>query len=63
MMGKMKTKGYRGGGKVSTKMKTKGFRGGGKVSTKGGSMGGASTMTLSKLRAMAKDKGYKIIKT
>ena len=58
MMGKMKTKGMRGGGKV----KTKGMRNGGKVMTKGMRNGGKVGMSLPQLRAAAKNMGYKISK-
>ena len=50
----MKKKGYRAGGM----MKTKGMRRGGKVKTKAMKKGGP-TMTIAKLRAAAKKKGYK----
>lgn len=58
MMGRMKTKGMRNGGKVMTK----GYRNGGRVMTKGGSAGGAKKMTVAQLRAMAKKMGYKVSK-
>ena len=44
------------------KMKTKGMRGGGKVMTKGMKNGGKMGMSLSQLRAAAKNMGYKISK-
>ena len=53
----MKKKGYRAGGM----MKTKGMRRGGKVKTKAMKKGGP-TMTIAKLRAAAKKKGYKVVK-
>ena len=53
----MKKKGYRAGGM----MKTKGMRSGGKVKTKAMKKGGP-TMTIAKLRAAAKKKGYKLVK-
>ena len=53
----MKKKGYRAGGM----MKTKGMRRGGKVKTKAMKKGGP-TMTIAKLRAAAKKKGYKLVK-
>ena len=53
----MKKKGYRAGGM----MKTKGMRRGGKVKTKAMNKGGP-TMTIAKLRAAAKKKGYKLVK-
>ena len=53
----MKKKGYRAGGM----MKTKGMRRGGKVKTKAMKKGGP-TMTVAKLRAAAKKKGYKLVK-
>ena len=53
----MKKKGYRAGGM----MKTKGRRRGGKVKTKAMKKGGP-TMTIAKLRAAAKKKGYKLVK-
>ena len=59
MMGRMKTKGMRNGGKVMTK----GYRNGGRVMTKGGSAGGAKKMTVAQLRAMAKQMGYKVSKS
>jgi len=69
MMGRMKTKGMRNGGKVMTKgmrnggkVMTKGYRNGGRVMTKGGSAGGAKKMTVAQLRAMAKKMGYKVSK-
>ena len=58
MMGRMKTKGMRNGGKVMTK----GYRNGGRVMTKGGSAGGAKKMTVAQLRAMAKKMGYRVSK-
>jgi len=58
MMGRMKTKGMRNGGKVMTK----GYRNGGRVMTKGGSAGGAKKMTVAQLRAMAKQMGYRVSK-
>ena len=42
-------------------MKTKGMRRGGKVKTKAMKKGGP-TMTIAKLRAAAKKKGYKLVK-
>ena len=70
MMGRMKTKGMRNGGKVMTKgmrnggkVMTKGYRNGGRVMTKGGSAGGAKKMTVAQLRAMAKQMGYKVSKS
>ena len=54
----MKKKGYANGGKI----KTKGMKRGGKVKTKGMKKGGA-TMTISKIRAAAKKKGYKLVKS
>ena len=54
----MKKKGYRAGGM----MKTKGMRRGGKVKTKAMKKGGP-TMTIAKLRAAAKKKGYKLVKS
>tara|TARA_B100000424_G_scaffold4029_1_gene2992 strand:- start:751 stop:963 length:213 start_codon:yes stop_codon:yes gene_type:complete len=69
MMGRMKTKGMRNGGKVMTKgmrnggkVMTKGYRNGGRVMTKGGSAGGAKKMTVAQLRAMAKKMGYRVSK-
>ena len=53
----MKKKGYRAGGM----MNTKGMRRGGKVKTKAMKKGGP-TMTIAKLRAAAKKKGYKLVK-
>ena len=53
----MKKKGFRAGGF----MKTKGMRRGGKVKTKAMKKGGP-TMTIAKLRAAAKKKGYKLVK-
>tara|TARA_Y100000361_G_C11069388_1_gene294823 strand:+ start:202 stop:423 length:222 start_codon:yes stop_codon:yes gene_type:complete len=53
----MKKKGYRAGGM----MKTKGMRRGGKVKTKAMKKGGPA-MTIAKLRAAAKKKGYKLVK-
>ena len=53
----MKKKGYANGGKI----KTKGMKRGGKVKTKGMKKGGA-TMTIAKIRAAAKKKGYKLVK-
>ena len=53
----MKKKGYRAGGM----MKTQGMRRGGKVKTKAMKKGGP-TMTIAKLRAAAKKKGYKLVK-
>ena len=53
----MKKKGYRAGGM----MKTKGMRRGGKVKTKAMKKGGP-TLTIAKLRAAAKKKGYKLVK-
>ena len=53
----MKKKGYRAGGM----MKTKGMRRGGKVKTKAMKKGGP-TMTIAKLSAAAKKKGYKLVK-
>ena len=53
----MKKKGYRAGGM----MKTKGMRRGGKVKTKAMKKG-RPTMTIAKLRAAAKKKGYKLVK-
>ena len=53
----MKKKGYRAGGM----MKTKGMRRGGKVKTKAMKKCGP-TMTIAKLRAAAKKKGYKLVK-
>ena len=53
----MKKKGYRAGGM----MKTKGMRRGGKVKPKAMKKGGP-TMTIAKLRAAAKKKGYKLVK-
>ena len=53
----MNKKGYRAGGM----MKTKGMRRGGKVKTKAMKKGGP-TMTIAKLRAAAKKKGYKLVK-
>ena len=53
----MKKKGYRAGGM----MKTKGMRRGGKVKTRAMKKGGP-TMTIAKLRAAAKKKGYKLVK-
>jgi len=69
MMGRMKTKGMKNGGKVMTKgyrnggkVMTKGYRNGGKVMTKGGKAGGAKKMTIAQLRAMARKMGYKVSK-
>ena len=68
---KMKKKGYRAGGAISPrKMMAKGMKMGGKVKTKGMKMGGkvkgmkkgGPTMTIAKLRAAAKKKGYKLVK-
>lgn len=62
----MKKKGYRNGGKVG--MKNKGYRNGGKVmgmKSKGMKKGGkvaAKKMTVSQLRAAAKNLGYKVSK-
>ena len=53
----MKKKGYRAGGM----MITKGMRRGGKVKTKAMKNGGP-TLTIAKLRAAAKKKGYKLVK-
>ena len=58
MMGRMKTKGMKNGGKVMTK----GYRNGGKVMTKGGKAGGAKKMTIAQLRAKARKMGYKVSK-
>ena len=58
MMGRMKTKGMKNGGKVMTK----GYRNGGKVMTKGGKAGGAKKMTVAQLRAMAKKWDIKYLK-
>ena len=44
------------------KMKTKGMKNGGKVMTKGGKAGGAKKMTIAQLRAMARKMGYKVSK-
>ena len=52
----MKKKGYAKGG-----MKKKGYAKGGNMKKKGMAKGGA-TMTLAKLRAAAKAKGYKLVK-
>ena len=52
----MKKKGYAKGG-----MKKKGYAKGGTMKKKGMAKGGA-TMTLAKLRAAAKAKGYKLVK-
>ena len=54
--GGMKKKGYAKGG-----MKKKGYAKGGTMKKKGMAKGGA-TMTLAKLRAAAKAKGYKLVK-
>ena len=58
MMGRMKTKGMKNGGKVMTK----GYRNGGKVMTKGGKAGGAKNMIIAQLKAMARKMGYKVSK-
>ncbi len=61
--GKVKTKGYRGGGKVKKMMK--GGAAGGKkpmMMKKGGRAGGAKKMTVAQLRAAAKKMGYKVTK-
>jgi hypothetical protein len=58
MMGRMKTKGMKNGGKVMTK----GYRNGGRVMTKGGKAGGAKNMTIAQLKAMARKMGYKVSK-
>ena len=62
MMRRMKSKGMKKGGM----MKSKGYRKGGMVKSKGYRKGGAvkkkPAMSLAQIRAVAKKKGYKLVK-
>ena len=59
--GAMKKKGYAKGGKMA--MKKKGYAKGGAMKKKGMAKGGKmQEMTLAKVRAAAKAKGYKLVK-
>ncbi len=61
MVMKKKSKGMRKGGRS---MKSKGYAAGGRMKSKGMRKGGkAKTMTLAQIRAAAKKKGYKLVKS